>query len=65
MDAWKLGYRGKGVVVGIVDTGIEDTHIDLKPNLVSIMQSLIISCFVQYPSCMSFWFENDVYVFKR
>ena len=35
MNAWGLGYRGHGVTVGVVDTGIEVTHADLAPNIVS------------------------------
>ena len=30
--AWKMGYSGKGVVVSIIDDGIEYTHDDLKKN---------------------------------
>ncbi|XP_056022514.1 furin-like protease kpc-1 [Ostrea edulis] len=30
--AWRLGYTGKGVVVSILDDGIERTHDDLKEN---------------------------------
>ncbi|KAK7896490.1 hypothetical protein WMY93_021815 [Mugilogobius chulae] len=30
--AWKRGYTGKGVVVSVLDDGIEGTHLDLKPN---------------------------------
>jgi subtilisin family serine protease len=33
---WRLGYTGKGVVVSILDDGIERTHDDLKENYVSI-----------------------------
>ncbi|XP_033845941.2 proprotein convertase subtilisin/kexin type 5 [Periophthalmus magnuspinnatus] len=30
--AWKRGYTGKGVVVSVVDDGIEGAHLDLKSN---------------------------------
>uniref|UniRef100_A0A3Q3MRR5 Proprotein convertase subtilisin/kexin type 5a n=1 Tax=Mastacembelus armatus TaxID=205130 RepID=A0A3Q3MRR5_9TELE len=30
--AWKRGYTGKGVVVSVLDDGIEREHPDLKPN---------------------------------
>nr|XP_054752893.1 neuroendocrine convertase 1-like [Lytechinus pictus] len=32
MPAWKLGYTGKGVVVTIVDDGMDQHHPDLKDN---------------------------------
>lgn len=33
--AWQLGYTGKGVVVSILDDGIERNHPDLSQNYVS------------------------------
>ncbi|KAM6902082.1 proprotein convertase subtilisin/kexin type 5 [Xenentodon cancila] len=30
--AWMMGYTGKGVVVSVLDDGIEREHPDLKPN---------------------------------
>ncbi len=30
--AWNLGYTGKGVLIGIVDDGVEGTHEDIAPN---------------------------------
>lgn len=33
MTAWDMGYRGQGVTIGIVDTGVEVSHIDLAPNI--------------------------------
>ena len=39
LDAWGQGYRGDGIVVGVVDTGVEVTHLDLKPNIVSLSRS--------------------------
>uniref|UniRef100_A0A914DEA2 Peptidase S8/S53 domain-containing protein n=1 Tax=Acrobeloides nanus TaxID=290746 RepID=A0A914DEA2_9BILA len=32
LEAWRLGYTGKGVVVAIVDDGLEINHPDIKPN---------------------------------
>jgi subtilisin family serine protease len=32
-EAWKQGYTGKGVVVAVVDTGIDIKHSDLDNNL--------------------------------
>jgi subtilisin family serine protease len=34
-EAWDLGYTGKGVVVTILDDGLERTHPDIAPNYVS------------------------------
>ena len=34
--AWELGFTGKGVVVSILDDGIEQNHPDLAQNYVSI-----------------------------
>ncbi|CAI5438855.1 unnamed protein product [Caenorhabditis angaria] len=31
-EAWDLGYTGKGVVVTILDDGLERTHPDISPN---------------------------------
>lgn len=32
LDVWKRGYRGKGVVVSVLDDGLDHTHPDLKKN---------------------------------
>jgi len=31
--AWIAGYSGKGIKIGVVDTGLEVTHEDLTPNV--------------------------------
>uniref|UniRef100_A0A914ELW8 P/Homo B domain-containing protein n=1 Tax=Acrobeloides nanus TaxID=290746 RepID=A0A914ELW8_9BILA len=31
-EAWEMGYTGKGVVVTILDDGLERTHPDIAPN---------------------------------
>jgi len=35
LDAWRKGYTGKGVVVSILDDGIQTNHPDLVFNYVS------------------------------
>ena len=35
IEVWKMGYTGKGIVVGVVDTGLEKDHPELKNNFVS------------------------------
>uniref|UniRef100_A0A7E4VES7 P/Homo B domain-containing protein n=1 Tax=Panagrellus redivivus TaxID=6233 RepID=A0A7E4VES7_PANRE len=32
VDAWGLGYTGKGIVVSILDDGVDHRHRDLAPN---------------------------------
>lgn len=38
--AWRKGYTGKGVVVSILDDGIQHNHPDLEQNYVSISPPL-------------------------
>jgi len=35
-SAWRAGYTGKGVLVAVVDDGVNMNHIDLVSNFVSI-----------------------------
>ncbi|KAJ7328622.1 hypothetical protein OS493_023891 [Desmophyllum pertusum] len=32
LEVWKMGYTGKGVVVGVVDSGLDKNHTELKKN---------------------------------
>jgi subtilisin family serine protease len=32
-DAWALGYEGQGVIVGVIDTGVDYNHGDLHNNM--------------------------------
>lgn len=36
IPAWRKGYSGKGIVVSILDDGIQTNHPDLAQNYVSI-----------------------------
>lgn len=36
--AWQKGYTGKGVVVSILDDGIQTNHPDLAQNYVSLVK---------------------------
>ena len=36
MAAWKMGFTGKGIVITILDDGLEKDHPDLQANYVSI-----------------------------
>ena len=32
-DVWNLGYTGKGVIVAVIDTGVNYNHTDIKDNM--------------------------------
>jgi subtilisin family serine protease len=36
-EAWKKGYSGKGVVIAVLDDGMDINHIDLKDNYVKYL----------------------------
>jgi len=42
IPAWNNGFTGRGVVVSILDDGIEKDHPDLKRNYVRPLVSLLI-----------------------
>lgn len=39
--AWQKGYTGKGVVISILDDGIQTNHPDLALNYVSLTSNVI------------------------
>ncbi|KAK2189577.1 hypothetical protein NP493_102g03020 [Ridgeia piscesae] len=43
VEAWKQGYTGKGVVVTILDDGIERTHTDLMSNYICQFHSQFLA----------------------
>lgn len=48
MAAWKMGYTGKGIVITILDDGLEKDHPDLQANYVStnspISSAVVVLC---------------------
>lgn len=42
VPAWREGITGKGVVVTILDDGLETDHPDLEKNYVSKLMELMI-----------------------
>lgn len=41
IPAWREGITGKGIVVTILDDGLETDHPDLEKNYVSLMMNII------------------------
>lgn len=35
MSVWKAGYTGKGILVAVVDDGVDGSHLDLLANYVN------------------------------
>ena len=48
--AWKKGVTGKGVVITILDDGIEKIHDDLKDNYVSVILYALTLCIGETPN---------------
>jgi len=42
IPAWNNGYTGRGIVVSILDDGIEKDHPDLKRNYVRLLTRLLL-----------------------
>lgn len=56
--AWERGYTGKGVVVTILDDGIEKDHPDLRKNYVSMF-------FTSVQFQIYFVNKTDIHLFKN
>lgn len=35
-EAWKRGFTGKGVIIGIIDNGFDPNHSDIKKNVIPV-----------------------------
>lgn len=60
--AWQKGYTGKGVVVSILDDGIQTNHPDLAENYVSIRMTkngVHIKRISHFYDCESWHFNGD------
>lgn len=55
LPVWKKGITGKGVVVTILDDGIDHSHPDLQRNYVSIQD---VTIFLYYVYHVLLLFEN-------
>ena len=42
ISSWKSGYTGKGIVVGVVDDGVDGSHPELQDNYVTIAFSFSV-----------------------
>lgn len=69
MPAWQKGYSGKGVVITILDDGIEHNHTDLVTNYVSMVQLIWINCeinlFTWVSYCRGVYLYNVIWLSKR
>jgi len=69
LPAWQKGFTGRGVVVTILDDGIEKDHPDLKKNYVSVYAYLLlyhnhimwICCGAPHPNIQSSFLSYQEY----
>lgn len=57
VPAWQKGYTGKGVVVSILDDGIQTNHPDLSQNYVSLLQMIFSPFFIAKELCLRLFVE--------
>lgn len=46
VEVWEFGYMGRGVIIGIVDNGVDINYLDLKVNIVSIWLIIRVLCVI-------------------
>lgn len=46
VEVWEFGFIGRGVIIGIVDNGVEINYFDLKVNVVCIMLFIYILIYI-------------------
>lgn len=47
-EVWEFGYIGRGVIIGIVDNGVDINYLDLKVNIVSIWLIIYVLFVILY-----------------
>ncbi|VDK21054.1 unnamed protein product [Taenia asiatica] len=58
-EAWQLGYSGKGVVVTIMDDGLDHTHPDLSANyVIAFSNFLLIPVENTFIELFSWWLKT-------
>jgi subtilisin family serine protease len=57
--AWQKGYTGKGVVVSILDDGIQRNHPDLDKNYVSSLFEMFSFVFLLSPKLLTPTSEHE------
>jgi len=62
--AWQKGYTGKGVVVSILDDGIQRNHPDLDKNYVSKILNFNIFNFIDICVTKTFKVFYKFFIFK-
>ena len=54
LKVWKMGYTGRGVVVGVVDDGLQKDHPEIKDNYVSTYSTLTKLTCMSFPASLQY-----------
>lgn len=57
--AWQKGYTGKGVVVSILDDGIQRNHPDLDKNYVSFLFEMFFHFHPELERCSNIKYDRN------